>query len=76
MAGTTFELPLAFDGHDARLVVTPTAHGTWRVRTLVDGRVLGWEQFAHRVQVDHFRTRMQQWLAHAQASEKRLASVA
>ena len=76
MATNTLELPLAFDGHVARLVVTHHPQGTWHVRTEVDGRVLGWEQFTHRVQVDHFRGRMQQWLAHAEACERRLASAA
>ena len=74
MAGHTFELPLAFNGHVARLIVTPLAHGAWHVRTEVDGRVLGWEQFAHRAQVEHFRGRMQEWLTHAEASERRLAA--
>jgi hypothetical protein len=72
----TFELPLAFNGHHARLVVNHLATGTWQVRTEVDGRVLGWEQFAHRNQVDNFRARMQDWLAQAEASERRLESVA
>ena len=76
MAGHTFEVPLAFHGHTARLVVTQLAHGGWHVRTEVDGRVLGWEQFARRVQIDHFRARMQEWLAQAEASERRLASAA
>jgi hypothetical protein len=76
MAGHTFELPLAFDGHVARLIVTPLAHGAWHVRTEVDGRVLGWERFARRSQVDHFRARMQEWLTQAEACERRLGAVA
>jgi hypothetical protein len=74
MTENTFELPLAFDGHVARLVVTRPAPGVWHVETQVDGRVLGWEQFTGRAQVDRFRARMQQWLAHAAASERRAAT--
>ena len=76
MAGNHFELPLRFEGHSARLVVKELPHGVWHVKTEVDGRVLGWEQFSLRVQVDHFRARMQEWLTQAAASERQLAEVA
>ena len=76
MMPNTFELPLAFDGHVARLVVRHLPDGGWRVGTEIDGRVLGWEQFTRRVQVDHFHSRMQRWLAQAQADESRLAAPA
>ena len=76
MSHTTFELPLAFAGHAAHLLVTHLPNGAWYVRTEVDGRTLGWEQFALRVQVDRFRTRMQDWLSQVEASERRLATAA
>ena len=71
-----FELPLAFDRHTARLEVTQLQNGAWLVHTKVDGRVLGWERFTLRVQVDRYRARMQQWLAHAEARERRQVSAA
>ena len=76
MAANTFELPLAFAGHSARLEVTHLQNGAWHVETKVDGRVLGWERFTLRVQVDRYRARMQQWLAQAEAGERRLQSAA
>jgi hypothetical protein len=76
MVRGAFELPLAFDGHDAQLLVTHLPNGAWHVCTEVDGRVLGWEQFALRVQVDRFQTRMQDWLTQVEARERRLASAA
>ena len=76
MAANTFRLPLTFDGHTAYLDVTHLQNGAWLVYTKVDGRVLGWEQFARRVQVDGYRARMQQWLALAEANEHRLTSAA
>ena len=63
----SFELPLAFDGHVARLLVTHLPTGAWYVETQVDGRLLGWEQFRFRGQVDRFRIRMQQWLSQVDA---------
>lgn len=71
-----FELPLAFDGHAAHLLVTHLPNGAWHVRTEVDGRELGWKEFARRVQVDRYRARMQDWLAQEEARERRLASAA
>ena len=71
MAVKTFELPLVFDRHSAHLDVTHLPNGAWHVETNVDGRVLGWERFALRVQVDRYRARMQQWLALAEARERR-----
>ena len=76
MFDSTFELPLAFDGHAAHLVVTHLPNGRWSVRTEVDGRVLGSEQFAMRPQVDRFRARMQDWLSQVEASERRDARLA
>ena len=76
MAASTFELPLTFDGHAARLEVTLLENGAWFVQTMVDDRVLGWERFARRAQVDRYCARMQQWLAQAEASERRLVSAA
>jgi hypothetical protein len=76
MAANAFELPLAFDRHTARLEVMQLQNGAWLVHTNVDGRVLGWERFMLRVQVDRYRSRMQQWLAHAEARERRLVSAA
>jgi hypothetical protein len=76
MAANAFELPLAFDRHTARLEVTHLQNGAWLVHTKVDGRVLGWERFTLRVQVDRYRARMQQWLAQAEARERRLVSAA
>lgn len=76
MAANTFSLPLAFDGHTAHLDVTHLQNGAWLVYTKVDGRVLGWEQFTRRVQVDGYRARMQHWLALAEANERRLLSAA
>jgi hypothetical protein len=71
MADNAFEVPLNFAGHNARLVVSHPFNGPWTVRTEVDGRVLGWEQFAHRTQVDRFRARMQAWIAQVEAAEQR-----
>jgi hypothetical protein len=71
----SFEMPLEFDGHIARIVATRLFRGGWRVRAEVDGRLLGWEQFAHRNQVERFRTRMQQWCAMAAEAERRHACV-
>ena len=76
MAANTLRLPLAFDGHSAHLEVTHLQNGAWYVETKVDGRVLGWERFMLRAQVDRYRARMQQWLALAEASERRLPSAA
>ena len=76
MAVNTFSLPLAFDGHTAHLDVTHHRNGAWLVSTSVDGRVLGWERFALRAQVDRYRARMQQWLALAEANEHCLPSAA
>ena len=76
MADNTFELPLAFDGHTAFMAVTHLRDGAWLVQTIVDGRVLGWEQFALRAQVNRYRARMQQWLTLAEANERRLPSAA
>jgi hypothetical protein len=76
MPDTSFELPLKFDGHVARIIVTRLHNGSWHVCTEVDGRRLGWEQFTHRIQVERFRSRMQQWIAQAEAAERRLARVA
>lgn len=76
MADHTFELPLAFDGHTAFLAVTHLRDGAWLVQTVVDGRTLGWERFALRAQVDRYCARMQQWLALAEANERRLPSAA
>ena len=75
MSDTTFELPLNFDGHIARIVVRHLHNGSWHVCTEVDGRRLGWEQFTSRSQVERFCTRMQQWIAHAEGAERRLAGV-
>lgn len=71
MFDSTFELPLALDGHVARLLVTHLPNGAWHVRTEVDGRVLGWEEFRARCQVDRFRAKMQGWLTHVHATERR-----
>jgi hypothetical protein len=71
MGANTFELPLAFQGHTARLEVTHLENGAWLVQTKVDGRVLGWERLTRHVQVDRYRARVQQWLAQAEASERR-----
>ena len=76
MAANTFELPLAFAGHCARLEVTHLPDGAWQVVTTVDGRTLGWERFTLRAQVDRYRARMQHWLAQAEAGERRLRSAA
>jgi hypothetical protein len=76
MAANTFRLPLAFDGHTAHLEVTHLQNGGWLVYTKVDGRVLGWERFTLRVQVDRYRARMQQWLALAETNERRLPAAA
>ena len=76
MKDFAFELPLVFAGHLARILATPLAKGGWYVRTEIDGRVLGWEQFAHLAQVERFRTRMQGWLTEVEATERRLASAA
>jgi hypothetical protein len=74
MTESTVEMPLAFNGHDARIIARPLATGGWHVRTEVDGRVLGWEQFRHRVQVERFRARMQGWIKLIEAKEQRLVS--
>lgn len=76
MPYTTFERPLHFEGHVARIVVTHLLNGTWRVCTEVDGRLLGWEQFARRIQVERFCARMQEWVAHAEAAERQLTRAA
>lgn len=74
MAEATIEMPLEFTGHEARIIAEPIATGGWHVRTEVDGRVLGWEQFRHRAQIERFRTRMQSWMAMMEATEQRLVS--
>lgn len=74
MLDSTFELPLALDGHTARLIVRRLPNGAWHVRTEVDGRVLGWEEFSTRFQVDRFRAKMQGWLTHVHATERRLTA--
>jgi hypothetical protein len=71
MPDNAFEMPLNFAGHNARILVTHPFNGPWLVRTEVDGRVLGWEQFAHRFQVERFRARMQDWIAQVEAAERR-----
>jgi hypothetical protein len=76
MAANTLRLPLAFAGHAAYLDVTHLQNGTWYVETKVDGRVLGWDRFMLRAQVDRYRARMQRWLAQAEAGERRLPSAA
>ena len=76
MTNGGFELPLSFAGHVARIVVTPLAKGGWQVCTEVDGRVLGWEQFVHKAQIDRFRERMQNWIRQVEDTERRLASAA
>ena len=76
MTGHAFELPLAFDGHTAHLVVTPLAHG-WLVRTGVatvacsDGNNSP-SEFSSIAS----GARMQQWLTQAETNERRLASAA
>ena len=72
MADNILKLPLAFNGHTAFLAVTHLHDGAWLVQAMVDGRVLGWERFTLRAQVDRYRARMQQWLTLAEASERRL----
>jgi hypothetical protein len=67
MAANTFRLPLVLHGHTAYLDVTRLENGSWLVYAKVDGRVLGWERFPLRVQVDRYRTRVQQWLTWADA---------
>jgi hypothetical protein len=76
MPDATLELPLAFDGHHARMVVTHRRDGAWRVCTEVDGRVLGWEQFARWVQVERFRSRMQGWISQVEAAERQFTTAA
>jgi hypothetical protein len=60
------ELPLAMAGHAARVLVTPLCHGGWRVEAVVDGRTLGWKEYANWRQVEHFCERVQQWVQQAE----------
>lgn len=64
------ELPLAFDGHDARIVAQADQDGGWDVRTEVDGRHMGSEHFAAWSLVEQFRARMQRWLEQAEIAER------
>ena len=73
MLNATTELPLAFEGHTARIVIEPLSQGGWHVRAEVDTRTLGWEQYMYWVQVEHFHMRVQQWLKHAEATERRVS---
>jgi hypothetical protein len=63
-------LPLAFAGHAARVLVTPLGNGRWHVEAQVDGRTLGWEEYANWPQVEHFRERMQRWVKQAEDAER------
>jgi hypothetical protein len=76
MLDNSFELPLSFHGHAARVLVRRLRNGAWRACTEVDGHVIGWEQFTLRVQVDRFRARMQAWLTQAEANERRRGTAA
>lgn len=74
MFDETFELPLCFAGHEARIVVTRLEQDHWYARTEVDGRVLGHEYFIHRAQVDRFCRKMQTWLTQMEATERQLVA--
>ena len=67
---TNLELPLVFAGHTARIVVRRLHRGGWHVRAEVDGRTLGWHEYAYWPQVEHFQQHMQEWLNHAEATEQ------
>ena len=70
MSTTPIELPLAFDGHLARVVVTRTNTDGWHACAEVDGREIGWEHYTLWVQVERFRERMQTWLAQAERTQR------
>ena len=70
MRPTFIELPLAFDGHLARLVVTRVNGAGWHARAEVDGREIGWEHYPLWVQVERFRERVQTWLAQAERAQR------
>jgi hypothetical protein len=64
------ELPLAFDGHVARIVAKADDDGGWHVCTEVDGRQMGNEHFPAWCLVEQFRARMQRWLSQAEIAER------
>lgn len=66
MPATTIELPLAFEGHVARLVVAAVNGDGWYARAEVDGREIGWQHYTRWEQVERFRSRMQNWLKQAE----------
>ena len=68
------ELPLAFDGHVARIVARGDQSGGWTVCTEVDGRQMGSEHFPAWSLVEHFRARMQRWLTQAEIAEREASS--
>jgi hypothetical protein len=72
MRPTCIELPLSFEGHLARLVVTRVHRLGWHARAEVDGREIGWEHYPQWVQVERFRSRVQDWLKQAERAEGQL----
>jgi hypothetical protein len=75
MTKTAHDLPLALDGHTARVHVREDQDGGWDVRTELDGRQIASDYCSDWRSVERFHMRMQHWLKTA-AMQARLSSAA